>query len=102
ESHRNFLRKLLPCVEYDDLFILHAWWAIDETTTNPPIAQRLAKDPSSRQSIIWSRYLEKEIRSNKPAWARTGYFGHTAVINYPQLISPGENLPIQGPQIVLL
>jgi hypothetical protein len=101
QSHRDFIRNLSSGIEYDDLFILHAFWAVDEPTESPRPTQRLEDHPPTRQTAVWGRYTEKEIHVDKP-WNRTGYFGHTAVNNYTPALLTGQNLPIRGPQIVLL
>jgi hypothetical protein len=101
EPHRAFIRNLPAVIEYSDLFILHAWWNVKEETENPSIAQRLVKKPAVRQSIVWGRYSEAEIYGYKP-WNRTGYFGHTAVTNYGEVMLSGHNIPVMGPNIVLL
>jgi hypothetical protein len=101
QEHRTFIRNLPPVIEYSDIFILHAWWNVKDKTESPSLAQRLVEKPSIRQAIVWSRYGETEICSPKP-WGRTGYFGHTAVTNYGEVMLSGHNVPILGPKIVLV
>jgi len=101
ETHRAFIRKLPGVIEYSDLFVLHAWWNVKEETENPSLAQRLVKKPTIRQNVVWGRYSEEEIYGAKP-WNRTGYFGHTAVTNYGEVMLSGQNVPVVGPKIVLL
>ena len=59
------------------------------------------KDPVRRERLLWGRFESEEIRRIK-AWKRTGYFGHTPVDNYPELLPSEEFVPIIGPGIVLL
>jgi serine/threonine protein phosphatase 1 len=101
ESHRNFIHNLPAIIEFDDLFILHAWWPIDFSDTEPKLSVQLQKNASARQSSLWGRYSEADIYSPK-AWTRTGFFGHTAVFNYSLAAVAGANLPIRGPKMVLL
>jgi serine/threonine protein phosphatase 1 len=100
-EHRAFIRNLPPVIEYDDLFVLHAWWSPTMTTKAPSIAQRLEETPALRRPVLWERYLGTDIGHPKPWW-RTGYFGHTPVINYRQLTDSAHNVPVTGPNIVLL
>ena len=101
EKHRRFIRKLLPVIEHDDLFVAHGQWDINEPDAGPGITERLAADPRHRARILWGRYA-KEIPQKK-RWKRTGYFGHSPVESYPESLRPGgANVPIKGPNIVLL
>jgi hypothetical protein len=101
ETHRAFLRNLQSSVEYADIFVLHAWWPPDTSDQDPPLAEQIARNPTTRQSIIWGRYTEPEIYGPK-VWKRTGLFGHTAVMNYTACMVSGRNIPIRGPNMVLL
>jgi serine/threonine protein phosphatase 1 len=98
QKHRDFIRSLRAVAEYDDFFVAHAYWDVDEPDTSPDLAGRLLADPSLRQQLLWGRYTDEQIRRKK-RWKRTGYFGHTPVNNYRR---EGEPLPMKGPQIVLL
>jgi hypothetical protein len=69
--------------------------------SEPPLAEQISRNPTTRQSIIWGRYTEPEIYGPK-VWKRTGLFGHTAVMNYTACMVSGRNIPIRGPNMVLL
>jgi serine/threonine protein phosphatase 1 len=92
-AHRKFIRTLVPFVEFDDIFVAHALWDIGAADDLP---KTLAADPRARHRLLWGRYTADEIAHQKP-WRRTGYFGHTPVLNY----DPSVNVPVRGPQIVL-
>lgn len=92
-AHRNFIRNLPPFIEFDDLFVIHAFWDIDAKDD----FTSLSGDPRLRHRLLWGRYRGEELRARKE-WRRTGYFGHTPVHNY----ADKEMLPRRGPQIVLL
>ncbi|HWE05407.1 MAG TPA: hypothetical protein VG274_01785, partial [Rhizomicrobium sp.] len=48
--------------------------------------------------LLWGRFTEAQLLGKK-RWSRTGYFGHTPVVNY----SAGAGLvPVRGHRIVLL
>jgi hypothetical protein len=80
------------------MFVAHAKWDIYTPTDNPPITERISSS-EVRYSLIWGRYRADEIESDKPAWDRTGYFGHTPVDSYID----GEDLvPVAGPRCILL
>jgi hypothetical protein len=96
--HRQFIHELPPVVEHADLFVAHAMWDVDEPDGSPEIAARLRHDPRLRHQILWGRYSGEQIRQRK-RWRRTGYFGHTPVMNYTSL---EDLVPLRGPQIVLL
>jgi len=97
-AHRRFIRDLKPVVEQDDIFVAHAFWDPDALDESPAIAQRLASSPRLRHQLLWGRYTGEQV-TRKKKWKRTGYFGHTPVLNY----APTDDLkPIFGPQIVLL
>jgi serine/threonine protein phosphatase 1 len=98
ESHRQFFRSLRAVAEYDEFFVAHAYWDPDEGDSSPDLAARLASDPKLRQQLLWGRYTETQIQRKK-RWKRTGYFGHTPVVNYRQ---EDDLTPVYGPQIVLL
>jgi serine/threonine protein phosphatase 1 len=92
-AHRNFIRKLIPFVEFDDIFVAHALW---DVAAPDDLAATLEKDHRARHRLLWARYTGEEVAQQK-AWRRTGYFGHTPVINY----DPSVNVPMRGPKIVL-
>lgn len=96
--HRHFFQTLLPVAEFDDCFVIHAFWRPDETDLDPPIAERLPNNANLRNQILWGRYSEAQIVGKK-RWKRTGYFGHTPVSNYRKT---GDLIPVIGDQCVLL
>jgi serine/threonine protein phosphatase 1 len=100
EEHRRFIRRLPAVIEEKDFFVAHAKWEPGETT-EPSIAQRLQKSEALRQEIIWRRFTAEEVKRQK-AWGRTGYFGHTPVQNYLAGGADAENVPVVGPNVVLL
>ena len=95
-THRRFIRELPAVLEEPDLFIVHARWEPDTPDEDPSPTTFLEVDQPLRKTAVWGRYSMEEIDAPK-AWRRTGYFGHTPVINY----DPAKNLPMRGPQIVL-
>ena len=99
-EHRRFIRNLPIVLESDDLFVAHAKWDVYTATDAPPISERVGgKGTDVRYTLIWGRYRADEIETEKPAWTRTGYFGHTPVDAYID----GEDLvPVAGPKIILL
>jgi len=101
ESHRRFIRHLEPLIEQDDFFVAHGLWEIHESDMQPPMLQRLAGSARHRETILWGRFTRQQILANK-AWHRTGYFGHTPVECYPDLLPDGEPEAIRGPKIVLV
>jgi serine/threonine protein phosphatase 1 len=100
-AHQRFLRELPLVIEEDDLFIAHAMWLTGEPTTSPGMEHRLERDEQARRQLLWGRFTAEDIVAPK-AWRRTGYFGHTPVVNYGALCNDGVPLPVVGPQIVLL
>lgn len=101
ESHRRFIRNLPAIIEDEGFFVGHGKWGPDDPSEGPPPSVRLDFDPVRRERLLWGRFESAEIRRNK-AWRRTGYFGHTPVDNYPDLLPSEEFVPIVGPGIVLL
>jgi hypothetical protein len=97
-AHRHFFRTLLPVAEFEDCFVLHAFWQPEETDEAPPIAERLPDNARLRNQILWGRYSDSQIHGAK-RWKRTGYFGHTPVSNYRK---SGDLIPVIGDQCVLL
>lgn len=100
KAHREFFRALPPAVEEPDLLIAHAKWDPDQPNDGPNIA-RLATNPQQRHLIVWGRYLENEIRRNKP-WDRPACFGHTPVSTYASNRTRDAHAPVSGPKITLL
>ena len=80
------------------MFVAHAKWDVYTATDAPPISQRVGSG-DVRYTLIWGRYRADEVQAEKPAWTRTGYFGHTPVDAY---IDGKELLPVSGPRIILL
>jgi len=101
EAHRAFIRNLPPVIEEDDLFIAHGHWDVHEQTESPCLELRLAEDRRRRYSLLWERYELAEI-TEKKAWRRIGYFGHTPVENYPELLPDGSLTPIIADKMVLV
>jgi hypothetical protein len=94
---------LKPVVEYDDAFIAHAVWPCDEpvhSARSPGLEAFAHGDYGVRHRLLWGRFRELEIRSDKP-WERTGYFGHTPVSKLRGSRGVG-NVPLRSPQIVLV
>lgn len=98
QSHRRFLRSLKPVYESEDFFVAHGFWGPGEPDESPTIAQQIEGDPTLRYRLLWGRFTDAQIYGPKH-WHRTGYFGHTPVLNYPAGI---DMTPIVGPQVVLL
>jgi serine/threonine protein phosphatase 1 len=96
--HREFLRDLVPVVEEEEFFVLHAKWDPRDQTESPSILAQAVAKPALRQTIVWGRFTADEIAAEK-AWARRGFFGHTPVTTYSDHDVP---LPIVGPKIVLV
>ena len=93
-SHRNFLRALKPVVEFDDAFVAHAMWDVNEPDSGPGLRERMMSSPRLRYRTLWGRLTAEQIRQVK-LWKRTGYFGHTPVSNY---MSSDAVMPIGGPK----
>ena len=98
DSHRQFFRALRPVAEFDTFFAAHAFWSPDEADRDPDISQRLEAEPRLRFQILWGRFSEAQVYAKK-RWTKTGYFGHTPVVNYRK---SANLLPVQGPSVVLL
>ncbi|HEY8667373.1 MAG TPA: metallophosphoesterase [Tepidisphaeraceae bacterium] len=101
QSHRDFIRKLPSVIEQPDCFIAHGMWDADEPTEAPGLIVRLGAQAELRYPLLWGRYSDEELAQPK-RWKRRGFFGHTPVVNYVASIVRGENVPLAGPQIVLL
>src|SRR3954471_4645533 len=96
--HRTFIRKLVPVIEHDDLFVAHGMWGADEP--DAAIGQALASQALLRNRILWGRF-GAEI-AQKKHWKRTGYFGHTPVQALPASLRGDEPTPVRGPNIVMV
>jgi serine/threonine protein phosphatase 1 len=97
QSHRRFIRGLKPVYEAEEFFVAHGFWDPDEPDS-PALASQIQADPNLRYRLLWGRFTEAQIHASK-YWRRTGYFGHTPVLNY----TTGADLtPVVGPKIVLL
>jgi diadenosine tetraphosphatase ApaH/serine/threonine PP2A family protein phosphatase len=92
-SHREFIQHLRPFVEFDDMFVVHAMWDRD----TPDDFSGLEANARLRHRLLWGRYRGDEVSSPKH-WRRTGYFGHTPVLNY----GLPEAVPMRGPKIVMV
>lgn len=101
EEHRQFVRRLEPCIEDADLFVAHALWDPDVSAESPDIRSRVEQNMPLRQQLLWGRFSAEQIRRKK-RWKRTGYFGHTPIVNYVQNLKGEPNLPLVGDKIVLL
>jgi hypothetical protein len=73
-------------------------WDPDEPDAS--LAGRLAADVRMRYTALWGRFTYDITRRKR--WKRTGYFGHTPVETFRLSLRRGDNVPIHGPQIVLL
>jgi len=100
DRHKAFVRSLKMYFEMPDLFVCHAYWPIYESNDPGHVAER-TKDAAFRHRMIWERYKAGEIVSEKPAWTRPAFFGHTPTQNYPGLIDTSAE-PIGGPQVTLV
>jgi hypothetical protein len=96
--HRTFIRRLLPVIEHDDLFVAHGMWGADEP--DAALAQSLAAQAMLRNRVLWGRF-GLEI-AQKKRWKRTGYFGHTPVQALPPNLRGDEPTPVRGPNIVMV
>lgn len=98
EPHRRFIRDLRPVVEHADIFVAHAYWSPEDSDETPDVLTRLRASPKLRYQVLWGRFTTDQIKRPKK-WKRTGYFGHTPVLNY----DPTKSLkPLRGPQVVLV
>ncbi len=87
EEHRAFLRKLEPVIDAEEFFVLHAKWPVDRSSESPPISEQVNEMPKLREALVWGRFTEEELESEK-AWGRRGYFGHTPVTYYTDTARP--------------
>jgi serine/threonine protein phosphatase 1 len=100
EAHKAFLTRLPPVIEEDDFFLAHAYWYPADGSPGASIGDRLATNPRAKRDIIWTRFAEREVSGPK-TWPRVGYFGHTPVPYYANLLTHPFH-PVRGPQAVLL
>lgn len=99
-AHQAFIHALEPIIDDTDLFVAHGNWNVNESDAT--LAHRLVSEPNSRRRLLWNRFSTNDIMSNK-AWQRTGYFGHTPVELYPELLRDCKQLlPIQANSIRLI
>lgn len=99
--HRAFFRALPMVIDEHDFFMVHAIWPIDRKTELPGVGERVKNSGPMRHAALWERFRDDDIAARK-AWRRTGFFGHTPVYNYASAGRTGKDLPLVGPQIVLL
>jgi hypothetical protein len=99
-DHRRFFRNLEPVIEFDDAFVTHARWPVDQPDDPVPISEQLKASRTLRQEVIWGRFRRIEIEQKK-AWNRRGFFGHTPVSFY-HFNDNGAVRPIVGEKMVLL
>jgi hypothetical protein len=97
-SHRRFFRSLKAVYETEEFFAAHGYWHPDEPDESPGLAAQIDGDPTLRYRLLWGRFTDAQIRQPKH-WHRTGFFGHTPVLNYP---AGADLTPVFGPNIVLL
>jgi serine/threonine protein phosphatase 1 len=98
QSHRRFFRSLRAVYETDEFFVAHGYWGPDEPDDSPSIATQLDGDPPLRYRLLWGRFTDAQLHERK-RWRRTGFFGHTPVLNYPAGV---DLMPVFGQQVVLL
>lgn len=99
ETHRAFIRELAPVIEHPDIFVVHGSWDPDTADHGPDLLARVAQQPKLRHPLLWGRFTEPQLQRKK-RWRRTGYFGHTPVVNYR--MARGDYVPLRGPGLVLL
>lgn len=99
-AHRAFIHSLEPMIDEADLFVAHGNWNPRESDAT--IAERLSIDPDARRRLLWRRFGTNDITNDK-AWKRVGYFGHTPVDLYPELLPDSQQLvPIEMSNIRLI
>ena len=86
-EHKDFVQGLVPVIEEDEFFVLHAKWGVDRPTESPHISEQVVNSPRLRESMIWGRFSEEELTAEK-VWQRRGYFGHTPVTYYTETTRP--------------
>ena len=99
-DHRQFFRSLPAVIDEPDLMVAHAKWDPDHPNDEQSVA-KLLSDAHRRHLIVWGRYLENEVRRNKP-WTRLACFGHTPVATYTGNRNRDPHTPMSGAKIVLL
>jgi serine/threonine protein phosphatase 1 len=105
-SHRKFIRDLLPVVEEQDIFIVHARWEPATPDEDPSLTTYLEVDRDLRKVTTWGRFSAEELDQPK-TWRRRGFFGHTPVDFYGarggfSRSGGGKLMPIVGEKMVLL
>jgi hypothetical protein len=99
-EHRQFFRQLPVTTSEPDLLVAHAKWDAEHPNDDQTLAKYLPLS-HARHLIVWGRYLENEIRRNKP-WTRLTCFGHTPVATYASPRTQDPHAPLTGPSIALL
>jgi serine/threonine protein phosphatase 1 len=106
QSHRKFIRNLLPVIEEKDIFVVHARWDPATPDEDPSPTTYLDVDRDLRKTATWGRFSAGELDQPK-TWRRTGFFGHTPVDFYGARggFNPkggGSLKPVVGEKMVLL
>jgi serine/threonine protein phosphatase 1 len=103
ESHKQFIRGLVPVIDESDFFVAHAMWDPHENDLSTMMSRRLETDSGARHKLLWGRFAEDDIPWTK-MWRRTGYFGHTPVFAYAasQTARDVAYVPIVGNQMALI
>lgn len=100
EAHRAFIRALEPVIEQPEFFVAHGNWPADDADAR--MSELVQNEPQRRRALLWNRFITDEIVREK-AWNRVGYFGHTPVEIYPELLrDPRVLVPIQSWKIRLV
>lgn len=102
-AHKKFIHNLPLLIAEDDLFVSHAWWP-GEVDNSPVNAASLVSDPAFCHRVLWHRWQIREITERK-AWKRRAFFGHTPVVNYaPQHRDGGLDVmrPVRGHMMTLI
>jgi hypothetical protein len=99
-EHRQFFRRLEPCVEHEDLFVMHARWPPGQADGPDLLIDLLDASRRMRHEAIWGRFTRIEIEARK-VWRRRGVFGHTPVSFY-HYADDGVVRPVIGEKMVLL
>jgi serine/threonine protein phosphatase 1 len=106
QTHRQFIRNLLPVVEDADIFVIHARWDPATPDEDPRPTTYLDVDRDLRKTATWGRFAAEELDQPK-SWRRTGFFGHTPVDYYGarggfSRRGGGKLIPVVGEKMVLL
>ncbi len=99
--HKQFIRKLVLCVDDPDCFVAHAFWPPEEPNDSVHVRSRVGGDAEMRHRVIWERFQPHQVLAQKP-WKRHAFFGHTPVSHYPLAMRRADNIPVAGPMITLL